>query len=107
MAMSARAAAILERMEPNRNYEAKELRALAPGISPEDLHDVMRELWVQRQVERAGHSGWRRERSRSPVEQHARPTAHRHVAAGAAARSNKIVKPEDMFDHSEFEDIFK
>ena len=100
MAMSARAAAILERMEPNRSYEAKELCALSPGISPEDLQDVMRELWLQRQVERTGYSGWRRERSRSPVEQHARP------AHGDAARS-KPVKPEDMFDHSEFADIFK
>ena len=105
MAMSARAAAILERMEPNRSYEGKELRALAPGISAEDLQDVMRELWVHRQVERTGYAGWRRERSSSPVEQHARPAAHGRKA-DAAPRS-RTVKPEDMFDHSEFEGIFK
>ena len=100
MALSARARAILEQMEPNRSYEAKDLRAFAPDLTLEHLHDVMRELWVARQVERAGYSGWRRDRSASPTEADSR----RSAAAGAR---HKPVKPEDLFDHGAFEDMFK
>ena len=106
MALSARATAILQRMEPDISYDPKELRAFAPELTLEALQDVMRELWVHRQVERVGYSGWRLERSTSPMEQHIRPRLHGRTAADIAARS-KTVKPEDMFDHSEFEDMFK
>ena len=104
MALSARARVILEQMEPNRSYEAKDLRAFAPDLTLEHLHDVMRELWVARQVERAGYSGWRRERSASPAADAARTASHRSAAAGAR---HAPVKPEDLFDHDAFEDIFK
>ena len=103
MALSARARAILEQMEPNRSYDAKDLRAFAPDITLEHLHDVMRELWVARQVERAGYSGWRRDRSASPTEAD-RIASQRSAAAGAR---HKPVKPEDLFDHGAFEDMFK
>ena len=100
MALTARAKSILEQMEPNRSYEPKELRAFAPELTLEGVHDVMRELWVQRQVERAGYSGWRRERSPSPMSEDP------GNARIGSARS-KPVKPEDLFDHSEFEDMFR
>ena len=100
MALSARARAILEQMEPNRSYEAKDLRPFAPDLTLEHLLDVMRELWVARQVERAGYSGWRRDRSASPTE------ADRHRSAAAGVRHTPV-KPEDLFDHDAFEDMFK
>jgi hypothetical protein len=97
MALSARARTILEQMEPNRSYEPRELRAFVPDLTLEHLQDVMRELWVQRQVERVGYSGWRRERSTSPAAQ-----------GGPRGRArSKPVKPEDLFDHSGFEGLFK
>ena len=104
MHLSARATAILEQMEPNRSYEARDLRAFAPDLTLEHLHDVMRELWVARQVERAGYSGWRRDRSASPAA-NADPNAN-HRAAAAGTR-HRPVKPEDLFDHDAFEDLFK
>jgi len=104
MALSARAAVILEQMEPGCSYEAKELRAFVPDLTLEQLRDLMRELWVARQVERAGYSGWRRERSASPAADAARTTSHRSAAAGAR---HAPVKPEDLFDHDAFEDMFK
>ena len=104
MDLSPRARAILEQMEPNRSYEAKDLRAFAPDITLEHLHDVMRELWVARQVERAGYSGWRRDRSASPATDATRSANHRSAAAGAR---HTPVKPEDLFDHGAFEDMFK
>jgi hypothetical protein len=97
MALSARARTILEKMEPNCSYEAKDLRAFAPDLTLEHLQDVMRELWVARQVERAGYSGWRRESSASP----ATDAPHR-----AGARYTPV-KPEELFDHDAFEDMFK
>jgi hypothetical protein len=106
MALTARAKSILEQMDPNSIYDAQELRAFAPELTPEGLHDVMRELWVQRQVERVGYSGWRRERSTSPASQAPRDGANRRNAGPSAARS-KEVKPEDLFDHSAFEDMFR
>ena len=103
MALSARARVILEQMEPNRRYEARDLRAFAPDLTIEHLHDVMRELWVARQVERAGYSGWRRDRSVSPAADAARSANQRSAAAGR----HTPVKPEDLFDHDAFEDMFK
>jgi hypothetical protein len=104
MALSAGARAILQQMEPNCNYEARDLRALAPDLTLEDLQDVMRELWVARQVERAGYSGWRRESSASPASDDAR--GGHHCPAPAGARYTPV-KPEDLFDHDAFEDLFK
>jgi len=106
MALTARAKSILEQMEVHRSYEPKELRAFAPEMTLEAVQDVMRELWVQRQVERVGYSGWRRERSPSPASEPPRDGANRRNAATGATRS-KQVKPEDLFDHSEFEDMFR
>ena len=106
MALSARARTILEQMEPNRSYEPRELRAFVPDLTLEHLQDVMRELWVQRQVERVGYSGWRRERSTSPAAGSPHGREDRQPAAAGAARS-KHVKPEDMFDHTGFEGLFK
>src|SRR5687767_11433965 len=94
IALSARARAVLEQMEPNRSYEAKALRAFAPDITLEHLHDVMRELWVARQVERAGHSGWRRDRSASPASEADRTASYRSAETGAR---HQPVKPEDLF----------
>jgi len=106
MALTARAKSILEQMEPHSIYEPKDLRVFAPDMTLEGLHDVMRELWVQRQVERVGYSGWRREQSRSPATQDPRDGTNRRNAGTTAARS-KQVKPEDLFDHSAFEDMFR
>ena len=103
MHLSPGARVILEQMEPNRSYEAKDLRAFAPDITLEHLHDVMRELWVARQVERAGYSGWRRDRSASHATDDARSANHR----SAPGARHTPVKPEDLFDHGAFEDLFK
>jgi hypothetical protein len=55
----------------------------------------MHELWVSRQVERIGYSGWRRHRSAPP---------HR---PRPVSRDMKLVKPEDLFDHATFAGFFK
>jgi hypothetical protein len=104
MALSARALVVLEQMEPGLSYEAKELRAFAPDLTLEHLNDLMRELWVERHVERAGYSGWRREHSASPATDATRSANHRPAPAGLR---HKPIKPEDLFDHGAFEDIFK
>jgi len=106
MGLSIRAMSVLERMEPQRSYEPTELRAFAPDLSVEELHEVMRELWVQRQVERVGYSGWRRDRSLSPATE---PTLQSGTcrSAGARAARRTGVKPEELFDHGAFEGIFK
>src|SRR4029453_10605110 len=85
---------ILDRMEPDRSYEAAALRALVPGASAERLQELMHELWVSRQVERSGYSGWQRHRS-APA--HQRPVEFQET---------KVVKPEDLFDHGSFRDFF-
>jgi hypothetical protein len=99
---------ILDRMEPDRCYEASDLRALVSDASAEKLREVMHELWVNRQVERVGHSGWRRHRS-APSQQ--RPVdgqrEGRDVAPVSGFRQTKVVKPEDLFDHGSFTDFFK
>jgi len=107
-ALSKLARSILDRMEPDRRYEALDLRALAPDASAEKLHDVMHELWVNRQVERAGYSGWQRHRS-APPHQGAIDTQldARDVAPGSGFRQTKVVKPEELFDHNSFTDFFR
>jgi hypothetical protein len=106
MALSAKAKAILERMEPNRSYDAQTMRGFAPDLTLEQLREVMRELWVARQVERVGHGGWRRERSSSPAAAAVAPRESGRGGSGAAAAA-KRVKPEDLFDHNAFEGLFK
>ncbi len=107
-ALSRVARLILDRMEPDRRYGAMDLRALVPDASAEQLREVMHELWLNRQVERAGHAGWQRHRSAPP-----HPTsvdAHfdaRDVAPVSVARPTKAVKPEDLFDHESFTDFFR
>jgi hypothetical protein len=93
------ARSILDRMEPDRSYEASDLRALVPDVSLETLRVLMHELWVNREVERVGDSGWQRHRSVSP-----------HESPGDAARGfgpTKVIKPEELFDHDSFADFFK
>ena len=100
-ALSKIARSILDRMEADRRYEPLDLRAFAPEISAERLREVMHELWVNRQVERAGDSGWQRRRSSAPHESTAdtpRATDFRQI---------KVVKPEDLFDHDSFSDFFR
>jgi hypothetical protein len=82
-------------MEPDRRYDADDLRALARGASFERLREIMHELWVARHVERIGYSGWRRHRS-VPAE-----------GPDAGSREVTLVKPEDLFDHTTFADFFK
>ena len=86
---------ILDRMEPDLLYEPQQLRAFVADISIEDLREIMHELWVTRQVERAGDSGWRRHRSAPP-----------HVPC-PISREIQAVKPADLFDHATLADFFK
>ena len=88
------ASVILDRMEPERRYEPQQLRAFVPDIGPEGLREIMHELWVTRQVERAGDSGWRRHRSAPP-----------HLPR-PIAREIQAVKAADLFDHGAFADFF-
>ena len=105
-ALSKNARFILDRMEPDCCYEAVDLRACVPDASAEEFRDVMHELWVNREVERIGYSGWQRRRSR-PAQQSvdAQYDADR-AAGGSAVRQTKVVKPEDLFDHGAFADFF-
>jgi hypothetical protein len=94
-ALSPAASAVLACMDPDRPYGPEDLRAFVPGASPERLREIMQELWVNRQVERVGYSGWRRQRS---------------AAAGSPAaepRNAPHVRPEELFDHDAFADFFK
>jgi hypothetical protein len=93
--LSEHATFILESMEPDRRYEAQDLRAFVPDASVERLHEIMHELWINRQVERVGYSGWRRHRSAPP---------HRPQPV---SREIQVVKPEDLFDYGTFADFFK
>ena len=102
MALSALARAVLEQMDTSRRYDVTELRAFAPDLTLEALNEVMRELWVARQVERAGYSGWRREKSSGNGTSPARGDA-----SHGQAPPPKPVKPEEMFDHTGFEGFFK
>ena len=107
-ALSKYARFILDRMEPDRCYEALDLRALVPDASAEGFHEVMRELWVNREVERVGYSGWQRHRS-TPAHQQVLDAQHdaRGVVKVSGARQTKVVKPEDLFDHGSFADFFR
>jgi hypothetical protein len=93
--LSTHARFILDRMEPDCRYELPDLRQLAPEAGVECLREIMHELWVSRQVERIGYSGWRRHRSAPP---------HR---PRPVSRDMKLVKPEDLFDHATFAGFFK
>ena len=86
---------ILDRMEPDRRYEPQDLRAFVLDTSIEHLREIMHELWVNRQVERVGYSGWRRHRSAPPH------------APYPVDRETNAVKPEDLFYHAAFPDFFK
>jgi hypothetical protein len=103
-ALSRVALLILDRMEPDRRYEAADLRAFVADASAEELREVMHELWVNRQVERVGDSGWQRHRSAPP---HKRPADAPDVAPVSGLRPTKVVKPEDLFDHVSFTDFFR
>jgi hypothetical protein len=107
--LSPTAAFILDHMEPNRAYEAPELRAFIPDASLEAVRETMHELWVERQVERFGYGGWRRSRSTcAPREAQEGLTSVEYPSdAGDAARQTKAVKPEDLFDHAAFAGLFK
>jgi hypothetical protein len=88
---------LLDRMEPDRRYEPRDLRVLIPDISVERLGEIMHELWINRQVERVGYSGWRRH-----------PSAPRHLPRPhPVSREIQAVKPEDLFDHATFAEFFK
>jgi len=99
---------VLDRMEPDRLYEALDLRAFAPDSSAEKLREAMHELWINRQVERVGSSGWQRHRSAPPHQSSldAQPDA-RDVAPVSRLRQTNVVKPEDLFDHDSFTDFFR
>jgi hypothetical protein len=107
-ALSRVAQFILDRMEPDRRYEASDLRAFVSEASAEQLQEVMHELWVNRQVERVGHSAWQRHRS---APSHERPVdaqlEARDVTAVSGFRQTKVVKPEELFDHDSFTDFFR
>ena len=94
-ALSEYASFILDRMEPDRRYEPPDLRVFILDTSIEHLREIMHELWVNRQVERVGYSGWRRRRSAPP-----------HVPQ-PVSREIKAIKPEDLFDHATFPDFFE
>jgi hypothetical protein len=89
------AAFILDRMDPHRQYEPRELHALVPDTGVERLGEIMHELWIGRHVERAGPSGWRRHRSAPP---------HRSQTVSGEPQT---VKPEELFDYASFADFFK
>jgi hypothetical protein len=94
--LSKQARFILDRMEPDRPYEPGDLGAFSREINSERLREIMQELWINRQVERVGYSGWRRHRSPSP-----------HLNLDRPSGKVEAVKPEDLFDHATFADFFK
>jgi hypothetical protein len=93
--LSQYASLILDRMEPDRQYDPQDLRAFVPDIGVERLHEIMHELWINRQVERVGYCGWQRHRSAPPHLRH------------PVSRETEAVKPEDLFDYATFADFFK
>ena len=99
---------ILDRMEPDRRYEALDLRTFVPDASAEQLQEVMHELWINRQVERVGDSGWQRHRSAPPYQPPVDAQLDaRDVAPLSGLRQTKVVTPEDLFDHTAFTDFFR
>ena len=110
--LSENATTILDRMETDRAYEAAELREFVPGSTSETVRETMHELWVNRQVERYGYSGWRRMPSTCAAgEVQDVVSVDCQSARGGAelgrTKENKAVKPEDLFDHDAFAGIFK
>jgi hypothetical protein len=94
--LSEHASVILERMEPDRLYGPQDLRAFLPDMTVERIREIMHELWINRQVERAD-DGWRRHWSASP-----QPSD-----APAAAGEVQCVTPDELFDHDTFAGFFK
>lgn len=105
--MSKDARFVLDRMEADRGYEASDLRALVPHASAEGFREVMHELWVNRQVERVGFSGWQRRRSAPAHQVDAQVDARDLVPPASGFRQTKVVKPEDLFDHGSFGEFFR
>ena len=93
--LSEYASFLLDRMEPERRYDARQLRGLGPDLGMERLREAMHELWINRCVERMGDSAWRRHQSASPHH------------AGPVSGEFEPVKPEELFDHATFADFFK
>ena len=86
---------VLARMTPDCRYELPDLRAFVPDAGVECLREIMHELWISRQVERDGHSGWRR---------------HRSAPSDLPDRGSceiQPVKPEDLFDYATLGEFFK
>jgi hypothetical protein len=106
-ALSKDAQFILDRMEPDRSYQASTLRALVPHASAEGFREVMHELWVNRQVERDGGSGWQRRASAPAHEVDAQLDAADGVEPASRFRQTKVVKPEELFDHGSFGEFFR
>jgi len=100
------AAFVLDRMEPDRAYDASEIRAFIPETSLETVHATMHELWVGRQVERFGFGRWRRSPS-SCIAGEVIDSVDCHSAPRGAIKETKAVKPEDLFDHDTFSTFFK
>ena len=99
--LSERVRELLEKMAPDRAYEVADLRALLPGAGAETVREMMQELWVNRQVERVGHTAWRRYRSVGP---HEKRTVDPTPSPSA---ETEVVKPEELFDHDAFADFFR
>jgi hypothetical protein len=95
---------LLNRMELNRGYELADLQALAPGASLDALREAMQELWIARQVERDGYTGWRRHRS-APA--HEAPSQRERERVATHGRAPDRVRPEELFDHDAFASFFK
>jgi hypothetical protein len=105
--LSTQAGFILDRMDHDRAYEASDLRALVPDTSAEGFRELMHELWVNRQVERIGLSGWQRRRSAPAHQADAQPDRRDSGTGASGFRQTKVVKPEDLFDHGSFADFFR
>jgi hypothetical protein len=56
--------ALLDVMEWDRVYDAVALHSMFPNTSMDSLREALHALWIDRRVERAGASGWRRQESR-------------------------------------------
>jgi len=107
-ALSRDARSILDQMEPDRRYEVPDLRPFAPDISAESLLAVMHELWINRHVERVGHSAWQRQRSARGRNGALNEQSHTvPVVPRSALEPTKVVKPDDLFDHDTFRDFFR
>jgi hypothetical protein len=106
--LSAAAAAILDHMEPRRPYDGAELQALLPNTSMDGVRDLMHELWLKRRVERFGYSAWRRHES-TPVSSLSPDDGRRTVREFqyVPVAGSRPVRPEDLFDYSAFDGIFK